>query len=107
MIPHTPEPWRHGVNAMIVADGLPVADCAPDLCEDDTPEPNARRIVACVNACRGIPTEVLEKSTWAMLGRCAIIHSGRLSDEDKHRLANAKPGEVVCVSPGAGIKIEY
>lgn len=59
---YTPGPWRAEGN--IVRSGVMfVSDCDA---ESETPsrietcKANARRIVACVNACDGIPTEALE-----------------------------------------------
>jgi len=37
------------------------------------PEANARRIVACVNACAGVPTEVVEKYTHETALRVALV----------------------------------
>lgn len=57
---HTPEPWRtdskNGFSGDIhdAFDNL-VAQCSDVNCGDH----NASRIVACVNACAGIPNEVL------------------------------------------------
>lgn len=69
---HTAEPWRAGSgpggNGSIVADE-PVHDMngsdAVDyygghLIAESMVQRNIRRAVACVNACRGVPTEVLE-----------------------------------------------
>ena len=63
---HTPEPWglndkrSNGWmdNAMFVSgnDGSNIVRCYSDFGNE---EANARRIVACVNACAGIPNEVL------------------------------------------------
>lgn len=56
---HTPEPWhvgQHEGRYIYDEGGLGIAivtDSGRDL-------PNARRIVACVNACAGIPTEWIE-----------------------------------------------
>lgn len=72
MSQHTPEPWvvngshiesenEHGW----VNDGWIIADLSGSQIEA-----NARRIVACVNACAGASTEVLEKGAihdWALL----------------------------------------
>lgn len=59
---HTQEPWyaskEDGNWRVMAADengGYTLADV---YCDD--PEANSRRIVACVNACAGIPTEQLE-----------------------------------------------
>jgi hypothetical protein len=75
-VKHTAEPWivsnltdvfsadrRGNVN-----DGFQIADCSVDFDAPDDPGlsidqriANARRIVACVNACAGISTEELEE----------------------------------------------
>lgn len=61
---HTPEPWHAGDNSTIIYanDGFAVANATVfhGRSEPDTSVANARRIVACVNACAGIPTERLE-----------------------------------------------
>lgn len=61
---HTPEPWSaaHEENEAewgIDAGKWGVAICA-DAPGDGTAESNARRIVACVNACAGLDTGLLE-----------------------------------------------
>lgn len=68
---HTKEPWetRKGIagfqDVAILADGGIIAETferGGNAYDIITPaETNARRIVACVNACAGIPTDVLEK----------------------------------------------
>ena len=58
---HTPEPWWNH-NTVIKANG--------NIPAQATSEANARRIVACVNACAGHSTEQLEK--WAEAG--GILH---------------------------------
>ncbi len=69
-VQHTPEPWKIGDGKPPFAswagqilgqhsDGeFILATCNQNYPEDA--KANARRIVACVNACRGIPTEDLE-----------------------------------------------
>lgn len=62
---HTPEPWRaNELQADIDGrNGEAVAVC---YCNDDNGDDaiaNARRIVACVNSCAGIPTDWLESGT--------------------------------------------
>ena len=60
------EPWVvlgetqiHGVD--IISGRLLIAMTCPDDCEpDELDKIHAARIVACVNACAGIPTETLE-----------------------------------------------
>jgi hypothetical protein len=63
---HTPEPWKvyDGRGGYIyvgpaVPDDPVVAVCHDYLADSAA---NARRIVACVNACAGIPTEELDSS---------------------------------------------
>lgn len=52
---HTPEPWEQfeSIVYMGMHGGFDLAGCP-------LPEANARRIVACVNACAGLDTEYLE-----------------------------------------------
>ena len=62
---HTPEPWSAkfeqsgGYDCMTNAWVIPEIDAVLDR-GDGRVEADARRIVACVNACRGIPTKLLE-----------------------------------------------
>jgi len=63
---HAPEPWRVVENpqgAVFVYSGdIPVCrvDLLANAAHGTKPLEDARRIVACVNACRGIPTDVLD-----------------------------------------------
>lgn len=60
---HTPKPWSYGEDNdgwYVEKDGLQIAH---GLSEED-----ARRIVACVNACAGLPTEVLERYKLGVIG---------------------------------------
>lgn len=70
MSKHTPEPWfyhRQGFSTVYIEARIgggmlqEIAACGP--CQDGTEQQdeNARRIVACVNACRGLPTDELER----------------------------------------------
>ena len=70
MSEHTKEPWRLGNTSSVVADepviGMNGSDAVEYygghlICESVVPS-NASRIVACVNACAGIPDNVLEKA---------------------------------------------
>ncbi|WP_421233823.1 hypothetical protein [Aeromonas jandaei] len=64
-IKHTPEPW--GVHQDASGDvfissaetSFHIAEVGSE--DDETVIPDARRIVACVNACRGLPTDELEQ----------------------------------------------
>ncbi len=63
---HTPTPWgfsrddENGVEFNITSDKWYVAVCC-DEPGNGTSQSNARRVVACVNACAGIPTDDLEQ----------------------------------------------
>lgn len=62
MSEHTKEPWHTGKNHnaerfIYGEDGWAIAECVQTK---DKMFANARRIVACVNACKGISTEKLE-----------------------------------------------
>ena len=66
MSKHTPEPWKLCRNDQSVGDarGYAVCDVWPrgdDQLASEEGKDNARRIVACVNACRGLPTDELEQ----------------------------------------------
>lgn len=68
MMEHSKEPWTVGSKvdrAIYGADGAVVAMC-DSLYEAASDSANARRIVACVNACAGLDTALLENIT--MLG---------------------------------------
>lgn len=56
---HTKEPWVFGTHGQIIgSDGKGDTVCL--MIGDEIVEANARRIVACVNACAGISTAALE-----------------------------------------------
>lgn len=60
MMEHTKEPWRVELSWITGSDGKRIT--CPTACmsrDDDENEANERRIVACVNACAGIPLEWL------------------------------------------------
>ena len=77
---HTKEPW-HSHDKFIhtqftSTEGLAQHYAVADVLEHSTIDyetmlANARRIVACVNACAGIPTEALEGGVVAELGGVA------------------------------------
>ena len=70
---HSPEPWNIDEYDEIVDDnGLLVADTGLI----DESRHNARRIVACVNALQGVPTELLEKAVQAGI---TDVSEGRLT----------------------------
>jgi hypothetical protein len=86
-VKHTPEPWGLSIypdSLVIVAGrGFSVCDCVPgnpiDISADEAIA-NARRIVACVNACSGITTEELEEE-----GKDALDISDGIAELGKQR----------------------
>jgi hypothetical protein len=68
---HTPEPWRiHRLNngwPVITSDAHDIADLRLNGNGLSYLEANARRIVAAVNACKGLATEALERGVIAEL----------------------------------------
>ncbi len=95
MSEHTKEPWAVGADnppfyagdtvVLGVKEGLPfvLAQCNHNF--DELSRANARRIVACVNACQGIETETLESpGTLAEVvveGRTRYLEEKSLADE--------------------------
>jgi len=76
MSAHTPAPWKVGRGSRIEAGGYIVADMThrPVFSGPLAPKPrptaeaDARRIVACINACEGIDTEALEVARVVIAG---------------------------------------
>lgn len=69
MSEHTKEPWQAvGTVVFMGANegGFDIRDCP-------SPEANARRIVVCVNACAGIPTEKLARIAHAIGARASEL----------------------------------
>lgn len=83
---HTPGPWRvvsWPVNKLVeyaIRGAEPVATMA----RYNGAEANARRIVACVNACEGLPTETLEA---AGLGKGVLDHLKAERDALREQIA--------------------
>jgi len=70
---HTKEPWKiDPVEAahIVTHDLKSIADMCGSY---PVTNENARRIVACVNACAGVPTEVVEKYTHETALRVALV----------------------------------
>jgi hypothetical protein len=84
---HTPEPWevRDGMVIKAVGDdGAYVAAAvrAPAGHSKEQADANARRIVACVNACAGIPTEDLEGDYVAFLCEVERSHAANCAQAE-------------------------
>lgn len=82
MSEHTKEPWRISQYGNVVAGDNnnftnEVRVKGFTLSSGKTCEDNARRIVACVNACEGIPTEVLESGPHRIIQRYAAAERQR------------------------------
>lgn len=72
-MPHSPEPWRTGweISSQVAledANGKTIgimgrrgAIVLPGHAQQDPPDANIQRIIACVNACARIPTEELQQ----------------------------------------------
>lgn len=96
---HTPEPWRIGEKHpdRIFADRKSVsareriALTAPFACDTDEASArdfaNAARIVACVNACAGIDTDILESLTPGALPK--LLEQRKRLIEAANRLVSA------------------
>ena len=82
---HTPEPWRIGrftgpesyekvretcgaMDVVVDTDSGPYVLAGCNINFPNDAKANARRIVACVNACAGLPTEVLERYKLGVIG---------------------------------------
>lgn len=80
MTKHTPEPWRFicandetGHEPCIMrCDAIGLVSAPQHPADEAEDEANARRIVACVNACAGISTEALESGALREVVGCAL-----------------------------------
>lgn len=93
---HTPEPWRVDSGKDYYTKGLHICGDADnetngagiagiwdgrDELPESVQEANARRIVACVNACAGIPTVALEKLPYGVAVLDAFMAVQKQRDE--------------------------
>ena len=76
MSEHTPEPWR-AEEASIYRDAgqALVVDCGVVHRSKGERHANARRVVATINACAGIATEVLEANEEELVGYVAATQA--------------------------------
>lgn len=77
MSKHTQEPWKvcHWKDDRR---GFEIADRNQNRVGFDMTEANASRIVACINACRGLPTDELEQN-----GLAAAVGAQLLASDDR------------------------
>ena len=94
--PHTAEPWVVGrkVGRLIYSDGI--AGCAIAECDGSvdgmdraTELANARRIVACVNACTGTDTSKLESGDYGIMRTRWQTPAPKLSTSECAHTTNA------------------
>lgn len=112
MSKHTPEPWElhydenSGEWPMIMAGGIvsgkivanvnPSSFCIPAHGFVDMPSlDNARRIVACVNACRGLPTDELEQKGLIAAVGAELLELDCKINEMADLLRDLRPGAVI------------
>ncbi|MGU5671202.1 hypothetical protein ACV1CZ_10755 [Aeromonas caviae] len=89
MSKHTPEPWviwNGGDGIMMYGAREPKRGgvalmCSNELVSGRTAIANARRIVACVNACRGLPTDELEQKGLVAAVGTQLLDVERQRDE--------------------------
>ena len=98
MSKHTQEPWKvqhphAGQRGWEIADSSGLNQISQDVTEA-----NARRIVACVNACAGLPTEQLESSP---LGGVLNGVAGLIAQRDE--LLAALEGVLAVVGDSTGV----
>lgn len=84
-IKHTPEPWQVHQDAsgdVFVSSAKTSFHIAEIGSEDDEAViPDARRIVACVNACRGLPTDELEQKGLIAAVGTQLLEADQQRDE--------------------------
>ena len=103
---HTKGPWKYekelsarsgewliSVDAGACWRGNPIAETRPATGDEAA---NARRIVACVNACEGIPTEKLDE-----IAHCIGMRTDVLIEQLKQRDELAKAMQLIATTPGS------
>ena len=101
MTEHTKEPWEYrlhnpeGGNQSLYIEAPRDGRCSDGVAEiiprgkGKLGEPDARRIVACVNACQGIPTEALEDGVVEEMVTAAKKYLETNYSEHRYALHNA------------------
>ena len=83
---HTPEPWEV-TDKRFIRQSSGRRHVVARVVGSEEMEANARRIVACINACAGIPTEGLEKTR---LGSDVLLEMHKISQQRDDLLATLK-----------------
>lgn len=114
MTMHAKEPWRIEVKPhygsmeeyldLVDSAGISIVDvgspCRDEGSYPDLSREDAERIVACVNACRGIPTEVLARGNVKMLVEMAQQFSGNKNNVTATALCVAADAFALDPPPG-------
>lgn len=79
---HTVEPWHIAKYGKVKNEDSGLIWISVNGCSGAEAEANARRIVACVNACAGVQTETLER---VPLNLKTIEMAQRIESEEKQR----------------------
>ena len=103
MSKHTKEPWEYYENDHSFGLKMPQGnktrfDATPyavfggfEPADRDSMKDNARRVVACVNACSGIPTDLLESAKdWEAAGMQTVESVMRQRDELRAQLCRTR-----------------
>ena len=95
MSKHTKEPWRTDAPSGFPGDVMAGKEmiARTTITEQSNAKANARRIVACVNACAGISTEVLEQGIDAVFGLAHDMRQERNALEQQARYYEAENGK--------------
>lgn len=89
--PHSPGPWAASGCEVTSADGKPIGKCHEP--------PNARRIVAAVNACEGIAIRDLEGGILAdLFFQCGQLKHPRIQAIMEKFATKKKPEAVPCAA---------
>ena len=95
---HSPEPWEVtevGAGEYFIVKFEPGGDGWEHSVGEIDREADARRIVACVNACKNVPTEALEVYGRAALVERVVVITREALDQMQEALAAGTLGDVL------------
>jgi len=107
MANHTPEPWKTDEREILIFGNDGNLTAIPFMCAgrpSETPKANARRIVACVNACAGIPNDALNDLDGTLNKIKSAIEINRtiaLADDAKLATVTAQRDELLAAVKSA------